>query len=327
MKSPYEVLGLSSNASETEIKKAYKDLALKYHPDRNEDNKEAEEKFKEISVAFQELKENNWKPKPKFTGGSPFGPGIHFDLGSIFGNRSPFGDFFSGFNGPTIRQAELPITLEEAHKGTNKKINIDREEKCNSCNGSGMVFSNNTCNYCRGTGTIRNVMGSMAIASTCNACGGHGKEIKDKCSKCNGIGKIRKTETITVLIPKGSLPGQIIAPQNDIRLYIRIKPHNHYEFDDNGRLLSRLNVSIFDAMLGTTAEVETLDGIKNMKIRPGTQPGALLRNKRGGIGGKNDHIIMVQVNIPEKLTKEQKRLIEDLKSSMEGTNGRKTNND
>ncbi|MGN0985334.1 MAG: molecular chaperone DnaJ, partial [Candidatus Enterenecus sp.] len=295
----YEVLGVEKNASETEIKKAYRKLAMKYHPDQNPGDKDAEEKFKEINEAYEVLSDADKKARydqfgfagvdPNFGaggaggyGGSGFSGFDGFDLGSIFGDFFGGGSASSGSrrNGPTRGQnlgLELEITFEEAAFGCEKEVSFGRIEPCNTCGGSGCRSGSQpeTCSRCGGRGTIRtqqNFMGmAMQSESPCPNCGGKGKIIKDPCNVCKGKGKVRRNKTMKVQVPAGIDDGQSFrlrgegncgsngGPSGDVLVTVSVKKHPLFE-RDGANVLCEMPITFTQAALGAEIEVPTLDG-------------------------------------------------------------------
>lgn len=317
----YEVLGVEKNASEGEIKKAYRKLAMKYHPDQNPGDKSAEEKFKEINEAYEVLSDADKKARydqfgfagvdPNFAasqGGGGFTGGFGgfdgFDLGSIFG------DFFGGGSstrerrgGPARGQnlgVELSITFEEAAFGCEKEITIGRVEPCSACGGSGCKAGSKpeTCSKCGGRGTIRtqqNFMGmTMQSETPCPVCGGKGKIIKDPCNVCKGKGKVRRNKTLKVQVPAGIDHGQSFrlrgegncgsngGANGDVIVTVSVKPHPLFQ-RDGANVLCEMPISFTQAALGAEIEVPTLDGKVRYMIPEGTQTGTTFRLKGKGI--------------------------------------------
>jgi len=340
----YEVLQVSKTASETEIKKAYRKLAMKFHPDRNPDNPEAEEKFKEINEAYDVLSDPQKRSAYDQFGhaGIDGAAGGGGGFGGGFGDFSDiFGDIFGGGfrRGPqpgNDLQYELSITLEEAVKGTTVDIRIPTKEVCDACDGSGAEPGSpvETCPTCGGQGQVRIQQGFFAVAQTCPSCQGSGKLVKNKCKKCHGEGYVHDHKTLSVKIPAGVDTGDRIrlagegeagepgAPHGDLYVRIRVKEHALFQREGN-TLFCELPISFTKVALGGTIEVPTLDGRAALKIPAGTQSGQ--RFKLAGKGVKSvrsnrvgDLIVQVNVETPVKLNSEQKALLEQLEASLEG---------
>ena len=317
----YEVLGVNKGVSEEELKKAYRKLAKKYHPDLNPDNKEAEAKFKEVNEAYGILSDKEKRARydqfghagvdPNFGGGGGgYGGGFGgFDVGDIFGDIFGSGGF-GGFGGRSRggRSAQpgrdvgvdVEISFEEAAFGCEKEISLYRTEFCPDCGGSGAKAgtSTETCHVCGGSGQVRStqrtILGNMQTVSTCTACGGKGKIVKEPCQKCAGKGKIRKSRKIKVNIPAGIDNGQSIslqgqgdvgdkgAPMGDLYVTVRVKPHNTFK-RDGFNVMCEIPISFGQAALGAELEVPTLDGKVKYTISEGTQTGTVFRLKGKGI--------------------------------------------
>ena len=317
----YEVLGVEKNASDAEIKKAYRKLAMKYHPDQNPGDKSAEEKFKEVNEAYEVLSDAEKKARydqygfagvdPNFNpnAGNPFGGfgggGFGFgDLGDIFG------DFFGGGasssarrNGPSKGQnvvAEIEISFEDAAFGCEREITFGRIEPCATCHGTGCKdgAQPETCAYCHGTGTVRtqqNFMGmTMQSNQPCPKCGGQGKIIKDACATCRGKGKVRRNKTIRVKVPAGIDNGQSFrvrdegnagsngGPNGDLLVTVRVRKHDIF-VRDGANVLCEMPITFAQAALGATIEVPTLDGKVRYNVPEGTQTGTTFRLRGKGI--------------------------------------------
>lgn len=324
----YEVLGVSKNASADEIKKAYRQLALKYHPDRNPDDKDAEEKFKEAAEAYSVLSDSDKRARydrygfAGMNGGSASGGGFggfgDFDLSdilnSVFGQGFNFGGF-SGFSGGSgsgqVRQrgsnlrVKVKLNLQEIAKGAKKKIKLTKYVPCTHCNGSGAEGNETqTCPTCHGRGqvvqTVNSFFGQMQTASVCPTCGGKGTIIKKKCTHCYGEGIVKGEEVIDIDIPAGVGEGMQLTirgkgnagPRNGINgdLIVVIEEEDHKDFErDENNLIYSLFISISDAILGTQVEIPTIDGKVRMKIAPGTQSGQVLRLKGKGLPEVNGY--------------------------------------
>lgn len=343
----YEVLGVSKGASEDEIKKAFRSMSKKYHPDLNPNNKEAEEKFKEVNEAYQVLSDADKRSKydqfghagvdPNFGAGGGYG-GAGFDFGDIFGDI--FGGGFGGFGGGRrrsgprrgndIRQV-IDITFEEAAFGCDKQMNIQTQEKCETCGGSGAKkgTSAETCPNCHGSGRVqtqqRTILGYMTTETTCPNCHGEGKIIKEPCRDCRGTGKVRKSKTIEVHIPAGIDDGQTIqltgkgeagdkgGPNGDLLLTVRVRKHAIFEREGNNVYID-MPITFVQAALGATVKVPTLDGLVELDIPEGTQTGSRFRMKGKGIPflrskSRGDQYVTVNVEVPRNLTAKQKEIL------------------
>ncbi len=350
----YEILGLTKSASKEEIKKAYRKMALKFHPDRNPDNKEAEANFKEAAEAYEILSDDNKKARYDQFGHAGMqgaaGGGGHMNMEDIFSN---FGDIFGGgffgggFGGGQRRgprqnkgsnlRIKIKLTLKDIANGIeNKKVKIKKYIACEHCNGSGAKDkAHDTCSTCRGTGQVTRVtntfLGQMQSTSACPSCGGEGKTIKNKCHHCAGEGIVRGDDTVNFNIPAGVTEGMQMnirgkgnaarrgGINGDLVVFFEEVEHDELERDDND-LIYRLNLSIVDAVLGTGVEIPTIEGKVKVKIENGTQPGKVLRLKGKGLPtyngyGKGDLLVAINVWIPKSINKEEKKMFQKMKDS------------
>lgn len=357
----YDILGVSRSADTAEIKSAYRKLAIKYHPDKNPDNPEAEDKFKEAAQAYEILSSPEKRQRYDQFGhaganGGGFGGGAGgMDMEDIF---SQFGDIFGGgggggfesfFGGSRSRgggrrvargsnlRIKVKLTLEEIAKGVEKKIKVNKNVVCKSCDGSGAKdkSSFNTCKTCNGAGSVRRVtntiLGQMQTTATCPTCNGEGVEITAKCSHCHGEGLTKGEETISINIPAGvgegiqlSMSGKgNAAPRGgvpgDLIILIEEIPHDVLK-RDGINIIYDLYISFVDAALGSSAEIPTIDGKAKIKIEPGTQAGKILRLKGKGIPEvnsyqKGDQLVYINIWTPKVLSKEERTQLEGLKDS------------
>src|SRR5450432_3634499 len=350
----YEVLGVSRTASVEEIKGAYRKAALKWHPDRNPENKaEAEIRFRESAEAYSILS-NQEKRQVYDTYGhaglSGSGGGVDFN-GSIFQDfHDIFGDFF-GFEdsrsggrrgrrnqrGTDLRY-DMTLTFEEASTGVTTKVKLPRQEYCDVCNGTGAKAGTGvaSCQTCGGRGQLAYQQGFFTITRTCPACQGAGQIIKERCAECRGQGRIEREKTIELRIPPGvdsgtrlrvageGEPGPNGGPPGDLYVVLDVKEHEFFE-RRGADLYCTIPVSIAQAALGTELQVPGLNGEERLKIPEGTQSGAVFRLKAKGLadprgGGKGDLYYHVRVLTPTKLSREQRKLIEELGASLKVEN-------
>jgi molecular chaperone DnaJ len=355
----YEILEVQKGASKDEIKKAYRQQALKFHPDRNPDDKSAEEKFKEAAEAYEILSDDDKRARyDRFGhagvggasgGGGGFG-GHDMTMDDIFSHFGDiFGGHFGGFGGgggssrgqrvnkgQNLR-VKVKLTLEEIATGIEKKIKVNKYIACAPCNGSGAASgsAHNTCSTCRGSGVVTRVtntfLGQMQTSAACPTCGGEGKTISQKCTKCYGEGIVKDDEVITVNIPAGVAEGMQMTVggkgnsarrggvNGDLLVIFAEEPHTELVRDGKDLYYS-LFVSFPDATLGATIEIPTLEGKVKIKIEPGTQPGKLLRLKGKGLPevntyGKGDLLVHVNVWVPKNLSKDERKIVEKLNES------------
>ncbi|MCA9506876.1 MAG: molecular chaperone DnaJ [Myxococcales bacterium] len=342
----YEILGVSRDATESELKTAYRKLAHKYHPDKNPGDKSAEEKFKKASVAYGVLSDAQKRAQYDRFGHAGMGGGAGpedfasgINIQDIFGDI--FGDFFSGQGGGRKRsRAErgadlryhLNIKFEEAAFGVEKEISIKRKEACSSCQGSGAKSGSKreTCHSCNGAGEIRMQKGFFAISQSCPTCNGQGSRITDPCDACKGSGRQSVVRKIKVKIPAGIEEGVQLrytgegeggiqgGGRGDLYVAVVIDPHPIFEREGNN-VLCQVPISFVQAALGAKIDVPTLDGKVSMNIPAGTQSGSVFRLKEKGIvrmrashnNKRGDQLVTVKVEVPKKLTNKQKELLKE----------------
>ena len=347
----YEVLGIPKSAGKDEIKKAYRKLALKYHPDKNKGDKNSEEKFKEGSEAYHVLSDDKRKATydqfghAAFQGGSGNQGGFgNFDFSSSFSDifEDVFGDFGFGSAGRSRGgrrsnrgndlRYDISIDLDEAFNGKEEKVNYTTYKKCKTCIGTGAKPGSrpSACNYCGGQGKVRSSQGFFTIQQTCPECSGEGELINNPCNNCNGLGKNQSNETVSVKIPKGVDDGTRIriagkgeagskgGSSGDLYLFISVEPHDIFKRSEEN-LFYELPISFTDAALGATVEVPSIDGGKTkIKIPSGTQSGKQLRLRGKGMPvlKRNlfgDLYIRVVTEVPTSLTKRQKEILAEFK--------------
>ena len=347
----YEVLGVSKNASAEELKKAYRRLAMKHHPDRNPGDAEAEVKFKEVKEAYEVLADGQKRSAyDQFghagvdagagAGAGGFGGGAGF--ADIFGEV--FGDIFGGggrgrsFRGADL-QYHLKLTLEEAVRGTTVEIRIPTTEPCSVCDGSGAKpgTGKKTCPTCQGQGAVRMQQGFFSIQQPCPDCGGSGEIIEHPCEECHGAGRVETQKTLSIKIPAGvdtgdrirhsgeGAPGEQGGPPGDLYVMIEVKPHPIFQRQD-ADLLCDMPLSFTAAALGGEIEVPTLDGRVSLKIPAETQTGKVFRLRGKGVrpvrgGATGDLLCRVHVETPVNLTREQRDLLEAFEKSLGQANG------
>lgn len=343
----YEVLGVSRDASSDEIKKAYKKLAIKYHPDRNPGDEDAVVAFKEAAEAYEVL--SNDEKRARYNrfghqgvqGAAGRGGGGFNDINDIF---DVFGDLFEGFGmgggrrrgggkrptqGDSLK-TRLDIDLLEAAKGCEKTVEITRRESCGTCSGSGAKPGSAPaeCDYCGGHGQVVQSQGFFRVQTTCPACRGEGRIVRDKCSDCSGAGKIPETVKLDVKIPAGvdtgmtlrltdeGEPGTLGGPRGD--LYVEINVREHPLFHRDGPdLICEVPITYTQAVLGADIEIPCLEGKTQHHIYPGTQPGEIVRIRGGGMpdprGGRaGDLLLRVIVEVPKKVDAEQEAILREL---------------
>ncbi|GAB6182568.1 molecular chaperone DnaJ [Thermodesulfovibrio hydrogeniphilus] len=340
MKDYYSILGVSRDASQEEIKKAFRRLAKKYHPDLNPGDKEAEEKFKEINEAYaclsDPVKRANFDRY-----GTPEGPNGGFGYQTynttftdIF--EDIFEDFFGAFGfkkdrptrGADLRY-DIKITLEDAAFGVEKEIKYKRWEECKYCNGRGLKPGTSPiiCPTCGGTGYIRYTQGFFSVSKSCNKCGGKGKIIKDPCPECEGLGKVKVEHSLIVKIPPGvdtgtklkvtgeGELGEFGGPRGDLYIYIEVKEHELFKREGTN-IHYKMPISFVKAVFGGEIEVPTLNGKEKITIPAGTPSGATFKLKgkglpRVGATHRGDQIVTVYIDVPKKLNERQRELLEE----------------
>ncbi|MEM6533401.1 MAG: molecular chaperone DnaJ [Myxococcota bacterium] len=339
----YEVLGVQRDASDRDIKKAYRQLAMEYHPDRN-DSPEAEERFKEASEAYEVLSDGQKRQIYDRAGheglrGQGFsgfsGAGIE-DIFSSFGDI--FGDLFSGFGGARGRRGgrrgsdlryDLSIDFKEAVFGTEREISLDHPVTCARCDGTGGEpgSKRETCPTCQGRGQVVHGQGLFLVSSTCPTCNGRGTIFAENCRECGGEGSVRKERTVTVKIPAGFDEGMSLryggegeagsggAPSGDLYVAVHIQPHDSLNRDGSD-LIAEATVGIAEAALGTRVKVEGVEGELDVDIPSGTQPNEVITLRKHGVprlrgSGRGDLHVIVRVQVPKELTSKQRKALEE----------------
>jgi molecular chaperone DnaJ len=349
----YEVLGVSKNATEAELKKAYRRMAMKYHPDRNPDNADAEEHFKEAKEAYEVLADSQKRAAydqfghagvdQSMGGGRGGGAGGFSDIfGDVFNDI--FGAAGAGGGRQSYRGADLryhlDLTLEEAVFGTTEKIRIPVNVECKTCNGTGAKKGTSpvTCTTCGGHGQVRIQQGFFSVQQTCPHCQGTGKQIKDPCGDCHGQGIVQEHKTLSVKVPAGVDTGDRIrltgegeagtngAPAGDLYVEVQVKRHDVFT-RDGSNLFCDVPISFTAATLGGDLEVPTLEGKASLKVPEGTQTGQQFRLKGKGVqsvrgGSVGDLMCRVLIETPVNLTKQQKELLEAFQDSLDGGEGK-----
>jgi molecular chaperone DnaJ len=338
----YEVLGVNRDASPDDIKKAYRQMALKYHPDRNPGDEEAPNRFKEAAEAYEVLSDPDKRQRYDRYGHAGLNGAAFHDFRSAEDIMSAFGDIFGGglFGdlfaerrrgprpGPDLLM-KVEIDLVEAARGATRTIDVNRQEFCGECRGSGARkgTSPTTCNYCGGRGQIVQARGFFQVATTCPACGGEGVRITDPCPNCRGAGRVPTTAHLNVDIPPGVEAGMwlqlrnqgelgdIGAPRGNLRIQILVKKHPFFERRRND-LICQVPISFAQAALGAVIEVPMLDGRDHIEVPRGTQSGEILRIKGRGmpdIGGRGrgDELVEIVVETPRHMTPRQEELLRE----------------
>ena len=345
----YEVLGVSREAADPEIKSAYRKMALQYHPDRNPGNKEAEEKFKEAAEAYSVLADQDKRRMYDRFGHAGLGSGAGFDptvfsgfedilggLGDIFG----IGDVFGGGRrrggpqrGADLRY-DLEISFEESAKGAETSIQIPRQEPCETCGGSGSAPGSkpSTCPQCQGRGQLRYQQGYFTVARTCGQCRGSGSIIAKPCTTCRGAGRVQKERKLTVRIPAGIATGQRLrlsgegeagpagGPAGDLYVVIHVRDHPFFQREGND-LFCEIPLNYPTLALGGEIRIPTLEGEETFTVPEGTQSGTTFSLRGRGMPdvtghGRGNLMVMVKVVTPRKLTRDQKKLLEQVAASL-----------
>ncbi|MBI4115118.1 MAG: molecular chaperone DnaJ [Candidatus Omnitrophica bacterium] len=351
----YEVLGVSKQANPDEIKKAYRKLALKYHPDRNPGNKEAEEKFKEAAEAYAILsdpeKRAQYDQFGHSLGGSGFSGFQGFEesfrgFGDIFGDL--FDDFFGtertrsrsagGRRGSDL-EVSVEITLEEAFTGREVSIQVPRRETCSACSGSGAAQGSkkSVCPECRGTGEIRVTQGFFSLRRTCPRCRGEGERIDKPCPDCRGRGRVERTRKLNVKIPRGidtdsrlkimgeGEAGERSGPRGDLYVHILVKPHEFLARRGHD-LYCELQIPFTVAALGGEVQVPTLDGKVKLKVPAGTPSGKVFRMREKGMpylerSGRGDQLVQIDIEVPTRLSEKEKAILQEFSSERKDSVG------
>jgi molecular chaperone DnaJ len=338
----YEILGVQRNASDDEIKKSYRKLAMKYHPDRNKDDKESERKFKEVSAAYEILKDSEKRSAYDQYGHDAFrqgGGGQGFgDFGGGFSDI--FEEFFGGGFGGQSRQRgpqrgndlryNMSVSLQEAYSGKKSQIRIPSYDGCDLCSATGSADKSgpSTCSTCGGQGKVRSTQGFFSIERPCPTCGGEGSSIKNPCLKCSGTGQVKKQKTISVTIPAGvdtgtririsgeGEPGQRGAGNGDLYIFVEVQKDKLFEREEEN-IFCQIPISITTAILGGDVEVPTIEGKKaRLNIPPGTQSETQFRLKSKGMSilrqtRRGDMYVEVNVEIPVNLNSKQKAILQE----------------
>ncbi len=338
----YEVLGVSKSASDEVLKKAYRKLAMKHHPDRNPGDATAESKFKEAKEAYEILSDSQKRAlydqhghagvDPSMGGGGDFNDAFGDMFGDIFGGARGGQQRANVYRGADLRY-NMEISLEDAARGSETKIRIPVQSGCETCSGSGARPGSSpvTCTTCKGQGQVRMQQGSFSVQQTCPKCHGQGKMIKDPCPTCHGEGRTKQNKTLSVKIPAGVDEGDRIrlsgegeagvngGPTGDLYVVVHLKQHEIFE-REGGHLHCEMPISFATAALGGEIEVPTLDGAAKMKIPTETQTAAVFRLRGKGIkplraNQQGDLMVHVVVETPVKLTEKQKQLLNELEAS------------
>jgi molecular chaperone DnaJ len=336
----YDVLGVHRNAADTEIKKAFRKMAIQFHPDKNPGDKESEEKFKEVTEAYEVLSDPQKRAQYDQFGHVGVGGG-GFSAGG-FGAGTPFGDIFSDIFGdifggrPRGRgrrgddlQYTMELSFEEAAFGVEKEIQVPYGKRCGECGGSGAKAGTEpkVCPTCRGAGQVRFQQGFFSVSKTCSHCNGEGRVVENPCTPCRGTGMVRDAKTLSVKIPAGVETGTRLklsgeggqgikgGANGDLYVAIQVKEHSIFTREVND-VVCELPISFVQAAIGCEVEVPTLDGKVSMKIPEGTQSGRVFRLRGKGVPqlqgyGRGDQLVVVKVETPTNLNKRQRELLEE----------------
>ncbi|MGH9320994.1 MAG: molecular chaperone DnaJ [Vicinamibacteria bacterium] len=340
----YEILGVERGANAQEIKKAYRKLAVKYHPDKNPNDPKAEDAFKQAAEAYSVLSDDEKRAlydrfgHDGLRGGSQVNTDIFREFTDIFGGGSIFEDLFSDFFGGrrsrVVRGADLrydlDVTFEEAVRGTETRILVPRAEVCDRCGGSGARpgTQKRPCSTCGGHGQVRLQQGFLVVARPCSTCRGAGQIIPDPCPFCSGAGQVARERELTLKIPAGVDNGSRLrltgegeagargGPPGDLYVILSVKPHKTFRRESED-IYIELPITFPQAALGIDVEVPTIDGVERISIPEGTQTGTIVKLRGKGVprlhgGGRGDELVVVNVVTPQKLTKEQRALLEKL---------------